>query len=1580
MPFEDRRIAIVHSEASRENFYDDFAYNQLYAAMQNQAMMAGLPFDLLKEEDLLDTARLLKYDAVLLPQLSHVKRQNRAGIKNSLLQLQVAGVSIITSGEIMSFDDSGRYYNDSSELLSEVLGVRVADYLSGVPATVNVTAVDHPATKNYTAGEQLVAYTELWFGAFLPADAEQSTVLTTVSVSGETFPGLQVIERSGGGHIVHFANDQIMADNNLLWSVLQWVVFGDGAPATLQLTRDESVFIARNDMDLAMMASTLFETEIPLLNIIRDWKRDYGFVGSYYIDIGDNPSAGQYTDWGISAPLYQQYIALGNEIGTHSWTHPYFTSTLTDAQLEFEFNQSKIKIGTELGIEVTGGAIPGNAEDLRVVENLNQWFKYFSGRSGTVGSGYQGAIGFLEPQHDMLYFSLNMSPDFTLIDYLDKTPAQARDIWRSEIDQLLVHAEKPILHWLWHDYGPTTQAAAGLYTKAMFEDTIAYAQSKGTEFTTLDNLHDRIRSFQKTGLSVGAGSTIDVTVDSLDVGQLSVKLGGSNTIQSVQNWYAYDDNQVFLPDAGGSFSITPGTIPDAVTRITKLPMRARLISLSGDGNELNFVFAGEGEVSVVLSPGMTNNALVSGASSFIESQDTLTLKFDSAATHTVSITAVQAINRAPQATPIAVQADTLEVVPVVLTGSDPDGDVLSFVVQNQPRFGLLTGTPPDMSYVSDIGFSGLDTFTYVASDGVLDSTAVTGEITVRLPRPANSAPVANRQVLATVINQPLSFLLSGSDNESQPLSYNQLTAPANGVVTGTAPDLMYTPQNDFFGIDRMTFVVSDGDKVSEPAEVVFNVEPQLSAGGGTVSNDLSGAVVDGTFNEWQNTRSFGTDPDDTSGGDNRINWKEAWMGHDADNIYIAYTQYVPGRLTWGHSIFIDTDTSDSTGFRGFGDEYSIGADYLIEGNVLFRYTGNTQNQWSWAADATGAVSSVVGDRVELSVARDQIGNPTNMRLFFDGENSATGGTELDYFPDDVTNDQAILKNRRFSYSVEPNQNIENVAPVANAQEVSISNNATLALVLSGSDLNGDTLTYQISRASRNGIVTGTPPELVYRPDPGYLGSDSFEFIVNDGSLNSNPAIVLFNVVAPPPVNSKPVANDQLLSTPSATPVAVDLTGSDADGGVLSYMIVAPPSNGALSGAVPNLLYTPDSGFTGVDSFTFKVNDGADDSAIATVDITVVQDGTNNRPVADAQNVSTAFETAIGIVLTGSDADNQTITFAIVGQPTAGILQGTLPNLTYVPFNGTSGVDTFSFTVDDGNDTSDAAVISINVQPAPPVNLAPIANGQTLSTLFAQPIDITLTAVDPESEALAYSIVGSPVSGSLSGTAPELTYTPGDNFTGLDSFRFVASDGSLNSAEATVTINVGTRPDGAVSNPVGSIVIDGLLDDWNGLTSFGLDPDDVSGPGNLLDWREAQVAHSATDLYISYRNDQAFQLSWGQGIYIDTDNNPNTGFKGFSGEFPIGADFLIEAYDVHRYVGDGQNWAWSSAGSTSIAANSDTGEIAVPRSMLGNPTDLKFYFRATNTPFGGTGVDHYPDAAIDPDAPLNSRSLHYTTVP
>src|SRR5207253_8129484 len=63
----------------------------------------------------------------------------------------------------------------------------------------------------------------------------------------------------------------------------------------------------------------------------------------------------------------------------------------------------------------------------------------------------------------------------------------------------------------------------------------------------------------------------------------------------------------------------------------------------------------------------------------------------------------------------------------------------------------------------------------------------------------------------------------------------------------------------------------------------------------------------------------------------------------------------------------------------------------------------------------------------------------------------------------------------------------------------------------------------------------------------------------------------------------------------------------------------------------------------------------------------------------------------------------------------------------------------------------------------------------------------------------YSVVAGPTHGALSGTAPNLTYTPAANYNGADSFTFKANDGTVDSSAATVSITITAVNDAPVAN-------------------------------------------------------------------------------------------------------------------------------------------------------------------------------------
>jgi len=357
----------------------------------------------------------------------------------------------------------------------------------------------------------------------------------------------------------------------------------------------------------------------------------------------------------------------------------------------------------------------------------------------------------------------------------------------------------------------------------------------------------------------------------------------------------------------------------------------------------------------------------------------------------------------------------------------------------------------------------------------------------------------------------------------------------------------------------------------------------------------------------------------------------------------------------------------------------------------------------------------------------------------------------------------------------------NQAPVATGQSVSTAEDTAKAITLQATDANGDPLNYMIVTQPVHGALGGTAPSVTYTPAANYYGTDGFSFKANDGSVDSNVAVVAITVTA---VNDPPVAIAQSVSTSKNTAKAVTLQATDVDNNVLTYVVVTLPAHGTLTGTAPNLTYTPATNYTGPDSFTFKANDGTIDSAAATVAITVTV--TNAAPVAIAQSVGTAEDTAKPVTLQATDADGNPLTYATVTQPAHGTLSGTAPNVTYTPAANYNGADSFTFKANDGLVDSAPATVTITVTP---VNDAPVASAQNVSTAHDTATAITLQATDADNDPLTYAIVTSPAHGALSGTAPNVTYTPAASYSGADSFTFKANDGTVDSAAATVAITV-----------------------------------------------------------------------------------------------------------------------------------------------------------------------------------------------
>ena len=711
-----KKVGIVYSATTAARYFGgspagQTAYSDLFMTAQHQAEAAGVSFDILTEADLTNVAKLAQYSALIFPSMENVQSSQVSSIVSALSHVVYDyHVPIITAGNFLTNDQNGaalpgNSYANMQSLLNATLGSSgTATY--SVTADATALANHNPVISGYSAGELIGGasgqfagttagfYTNTGYLTFSGV-TQPATTLANINIqNGATLPG--VVQTTTGGTNTLFATTGLIGDSNLLQHAIQNAVFGTTASLALDNSRMAGIVASRTDLDQSQFPSDVSpESGQPgiyagLIPILQQWKQQYNFVGSFFVNIGDNanPNNENFTNWSVSKPYYQAILQMGSEIGNHSYTHlinppavdangnPIPNDPITGAStwnentntlyvtppangsapnwtFQYEFGQSKTILQQNIGITIAGAAVPGANDMVATSLQILPFYQSAGGLTGYVtggwtgvGSGSPNAFGYISPSATgSVYIAPNITFDFTEIQFQQKTPAQALADWQSLFNQLSANSQSPVIVWPWHDYGPTNWNSDNPgspgpgYTTQMFTDFIAYAFNAGYEFVTVEQLAARIAAQQKARLSeTTSGNVITATITpdptAPDLGGMALNVINGATgqvIQNAGNWYAYDTDSIFLPFGGGTFNVTLGTAQDDVTHINALPMRADLLSVTGNGANLAFAMTGDGVVGVhVKTPG-ANVVSIQGAPAATLNGTALSLTFNDGA-------------------------------------------------------------------------------------------------------------------------------------------------------------------------------------------------------------------------------------------------------------------------------------------------------------------------------------------------------------------------------------------------------------------------------------------------------------------------------------------------------------------------------------------------------------------------------------------------------------------------------------------------------------------------------------------------------------------------------------------------------------------------------------------------------------------------------------------------------------------------------------------------------------------------------------------------------------------------------------
>ncbi|MBV7409941.1 Ig-like domain-containing protein [Maritimibacter sp. DP1N21-5] len=729
-------------------------------------------------------------------------------------------------------------------------------------------------------------------------------------------------------------------------------------------------------------------------------------------------------------------------------------------------------------------------------------------------------------------------------------------------------------------------------------------------------------------------------------------------------------------------------------------------------------------------------------------------------------------------------------VPVTLNllanDTDIDGDPLEVLKATGPANGTISGNADGtFTYTPNAGFEGTDSFTYTITDGHGGQDTATVLISVG---DGNLPPDAVEDTASTTEGTPVTVdvLANDSDPDGDAISIDSFTNGTNGTVSQDGDgNLVYTPNDGFTGPDSFTYTITDGAGNQDTATVSVDVGAAPNSNPDAVddtASTIAGTPV--TFNVLAND----TDPENDPLQITQL------IGAPANGTLTAGAN--PGEFIYTPNAgFIGTESFSYTISDGNGgtDTASVTIDVTPNGNnavVAKDDALDIDEDTSIIVDLTDNDFDPQGDSFSVTA----LGTPANgtATLLADGTVQYTPDPDFfgtDSFTYTITDIYGATDTATVTVNVDP----VNDDPNADDDVVVIEQDSPVVIdvIANDSDPDGDPLEVLDYTQPSNGTVTANPDgTLTYTPEAGYIGTDTFEYTVTDGNGGTDTATVSIGV-QPDDENTTDAVDDTATTSPG-TAVEIDVLANDTDpeGDAISVISSTQPANGTVTNVDGVFTYTPNAGFTGVDTFTYTIDDAQGATDTATVTVRVMEGGQNTvSAVDDAATVDEDTSVIVDVLANDSDPEGDSFDLIAVGTPSNGTAE-LLPNGTvkYTPNADYFGTDTFTYTIEDQFGATDTATVTVTVDPVNEVD----AVDDTASTAANTPVAIDVLANDTDPEGDAISVIGStpPANGTISLAGGVFTYTPNAGFTGTDTFTYTIDDALGATDIATVTVSVG----------------------------------------------------------------------------------------------------------------------------------------------------------------------------------------------
>lgn len=749
--------------------------------------------------------------------------------------------------------------------------------------------------------------------------------------------------------------------------------------------------------------------------------------------------------------------------------------------------------------------------------------------------------------------------------------------------------------------------------------------------------------------------------------------------------------------------------------------------------------------------------------------------------------------------------------------SDPDGDIATARLVEEPTLGKVTGGLGTAVYTPFVDVYGTDTFVYEICDATnLCSQARVTIVIVPVPDP----PVARDEEVSTPEDTPVVIDILANDTDAEddldptsvdlfgllgPFFGTATVDPATGVVT-------YTPGPDFDGDDYFLYTVCDLAFNCADAVAIIDItpvpDPPIGVDDFVDTDEDTPVMVDVVAND--------ADPDGDLDGTSVTVTAPPSIGQAVVNP--------DGTITY-------TPDLDANGTDTFTYEICDAGGRCTPATVTLDVAGEP--------DVPVAVDDAASTDEDVPVPIDVLGNDT------DADGDLDRSTVTITVPP-ATGSAAVAADGSITYTPAPQQSgtvtfsyqacdatalcatavvtvtVDAVPdpPIARDDTASTGEDVpvTVAVLDNDADLDDDldpsSVTVTTPAPQGTAVVEPTGA-ITFTPPTGAAETFALDYRVCDATGLCATATLTITIVAVP---DAPVAADDAATLPEDGSATVDVTGNDTDAdGDLdpgSVTVISGPTTGtaAVDPVTGAITYTPDADANGADQLTYQVCDAGSPvqcaTAVLRLTVTPVPDGV----IAVDDTATTDEDTPVVVDVSADDRDPDgdldPESVEIVRQPDHGSAHVGSP-VTYTPAPDFNGTDTFDYRVCDATERCDTATVTVTVTAVndPP---QPASDVVTLGPGRVATVDVAANDMDPDGIAdldrSSVTIVSGPAKGtaSVDSVTGMIRYSAAASASGNDELTYRICDAAGACALATLTVVIGLPPTSSLQTPFGPV--------------------------------------------------------------------------------------------------------------------------------------------------------------------------------